>query len=397
MKKFVFIVLHLFILSTPLQAETHSTLNILFIGNSLTYYNSLPSMFEALANDDHKEPQNKPRVKTEMVTIGGANLKQHWSSGRALNAIKKGGWDYVVLQEQSALGYSTVNGERQISNPKTFHMFASLFDAEIKKSGAKTALMLTWADQSLTADQMKLNKAFVDVAQKLNAQLIPVGPVWQSVSRKMPNVELFTDSVHPFPVGSYISASVLYAHLLDDTILGKPGTVVAHSLHHTGISKSEKPETLVDISDEIAYEIQKFAVKSVKAMPVFLASVKNFKPKDLSALVLPTTDEDFQKVAGEWAGKLLFFNDPATLTLNIYREGNAWKGDQNILLENGDRLSTSHVLYEQDGKLLWVDQISNTTFTAVYTGNTLVGHVKGVRTEYGEPGSRFGSWVLKRQ
>ena len=44
------------LLSAPLAAAS-SPQKILFIGNSLTYGNSLPSMFEAMANADHKQPQ----------------------------------------------------------------------------------------------------------------------------------------------------------------------------------------------------------------------------------------------------------------------------------------------------------------------------------------------------
>src|SRR5690349_6622272 len=103
---------------------------VLFIGNSYTYFNNLPQMFAGLSASA-KPPQT---VETEMVVVGGATLKGLWENGRALEALKGGRWDYVVLQEQSTLGAAPmINGVVQISDPKTFHEYARRFDAEIKK------------------------------------------------------------------------------------------------------------------------------------------------------------------------------------------------------------------------------------------------------------------------
>ena len=42
-------------------------------------------------------------VKHELISVGGASLRNHWNAGRAAKTIETGGHDYVVLQEQSTL------------------------------------------------------------------------------------------------------------------------------------------------------------------------------------------------------------------------------------------------------------------------------------------------------
>ena len=77
-----------------------SQIRVLFVGNSFTYFHNMPVVLEAISNS-----LSGPRVVTTMVASGGARLKDHWQEGDpALSAIRKGGWGYVVLQEQSGLG-----------------------------------------------------------------------------------------------------------------------------------------------------------------------------------------------------------------------------------------------------------------------------------------------------
>ena len=90
------------------------------IGNSYTYFNNMPKMFEQLALAD----QPPRRVQCEMIVQGGATLQRHWEAGRAIKAIERGGWDFVILQEQSTLGETLlVEGLPRIGDPSQY--FAS--------------------------------------------------------------------------------------------------------------------------------------------------------------------------------------------------------------------------------------------------------------------------------
>ena len=80
--------------------QASKTWKVLMIGNSNTYFNNMPRMFEQLALAD----QPPRRVQREMIVQGGATLKRQWEADKAIKAIERGGWDFVILQEQSTLG-----------------------------------------------------------------------------------------------------------------------------------------------------------------------------------------------------------------------------------------------------------------------------------------------------
>ncbi len=72
--------------------------DVLFIGNSYTTANDLPSMFRqiALSLGD--------TVSTGMQAPGGYTLMDHLYAPATQSAIASQQWDYVVLQEQSQYG-----------------------------------------------------------------------------------------------------------------------------------------------------------------------------------------------------------------------------------------------------------------------------------------------------
>ena len=385
--------LSLFLSSWCLAIEP--PINVLFIGNSLTYGNSMPLMLEAMVN----EGKSEKKIHVEMVTIGGATLKQHWSDGRALAAINRGGWDYVVLQEHSTLGPSFVNGEARISHPQTFRTYVTLFNGAIHRIKARTLLYLTWADEDKTEDQIILNNAFVDIANDIGADVIPVGPVWQILNKKSLDLNLYLeDKLHPSEAGSYVAASVFYAHLFGRDVIGKPASIVAQRFDNTGEVRSEEESSLVELSTEQAKAIQAMALASVKTMPAFVKQVKSNSVLPQSLPELPSALEGPMDIAGEWTGKLLFYRDaPAVMTLKISRIKDHWRADQTIVFENGDRVQASRELWVEDGQITWVDTISDSYFVGVYRGNSIVGQARSFRLGYLEPGGRFGEWELNRQ
>jgi hypothetical protein len=56
------------------------------IGNSYTYFNNLPKMFEQVALAD----QPPRRVQCEVIVKGGATLQEQWNEGKAVQAIRQG-------------------------------------------------------------------------------------------------------------------------------------------------------------------------------------------------------------------------------------------------------------------------------------------------------------------
>lgn len=188
--------------------DAANTLRVLFIGNSYTFINDLPKLTSHLA----ASARPAQRLETQLVAEGGATLKRHWETGKALEAIRKGKWDYVVLQGQSTLGGEEGSGE--LGSTEIFHDYARRFDAEVKKSGAKTVFFLTWARRDSPENQPALTQAHAAIAKELKATLAPVGIAWQFAAQQNPRFALHhADGSHPAEAGSYLAACVLYAVL----------------------------------------------------------------------------------------------------------------------------------------------------------------------------------------
>ena len=210
------------------EAPASRKLRVLFIGNSYTYVNNLPGIVTALAESANES------IESEMIAAPGATLKKHWEDGKAIEALKHGHWDYVVLQEQSTLGLVSQGGP-PINNPRTFHEYARLFDAEIKSSGARTMFFLTWARQNLPETQSLLTNAYLSIAKELHGIVIPVGIAWQMALKKNPSVALHQkDLSHPTPAGSYLAGCVLYSTLYGKSAAGLTSRIVGNAVDASG-------------------------------------------------------------------------------------------------------------------------------------------------------------------
>ena len=186
------------------QAPAAEPLQVLFIGNSYTYVNDLPSMLGELAASHDVRP-----VKTKTIGLPGGTLQAHWEKAAAVAAIQQTQWDFVVLQEQSML--PTVDPERM-------YRYARLFDAEIKKRRARTILFLTWARVDKPGMQRALDTAYTTLANELGSIVAPVGPAWQKALTERTDLGLHhQDGSHPTRLGTYVAACVFYS-----VIYGKP-------------------------------------------------------------------------------------------------------------------------------------------------------------------------------
>ena len=171
-------------------------MNVLFIGNSFTARNDMPGIVGRLASADGRSFRHR------LISAGGASLRRHWNAREARREISEGGYDHVVLQEQSTL---------PVKNAARMHENVRLFDAEIRASGASTALYMTWARQHAPSSQAAISKAYIGIAAELDATLLPVGTAWQDCLGRRGAPKLYDrDGSHPTPAGSYLAACVIY-------------------------------------------------------------------------------------------------------------------------------------------------------------------------------------------
>lgn len=183
-------------------------MKVLFIGNSYTYFNDLPGLLSSFA------AANGLEIATESVTEGGMTLLGHIRSGEAISRIRSGGWDVVVLQEQST---------RPLHAPGLMDAAAQDLADEIKRIGARPALYLTWARRDHPEDQSVLDAAYRQCAQVTGATLVPVGLCWQRARDERPSMDLYEeDGSHPGPMGTYLAACAFYAVLAGRSPEGTP-------------------------------------------------------------------------------------------------------------------------------------------------------------------------------
>jgi hypothetical protein len=161
--------------AAPLQESAPKTLRVLFIGNSYTFFNNLPYLLESIAASQ----KEGPRFETEVSLSGGKTLQWHWEQQDALAKIRRGGWDFVVLQEFSTLGYRIpAGGVPKIAEPEAYFAYARRFHEEIVKVGAQTVLYATWARHGYPEQQRRLDHAFTEFAREANTRLVPAGLAW---------------------------------------------------------------------------------------------------------------------------------------------------------------------------------------------------------------------------
>ena len=188
----------------------------LFVGNSYTYTNDLPSLISQLAasTGDH--------LTYSSSTPGGYTFQQHASDATTLSLIAEGDWDYVVLQEQSQLpSFSDYDVATYV------FPYAKQLVQDVRAANAcsKPVFYMTWGKEN--GDQANcygsgplctyegvddlLQERYLQMADSNQALVSPVAKVWRYLRSNYPSLELFSsDGSHPSLYGSYAAACAFY-------------------------------------------------------------------------------------------------------------------------------------------------------------------------------------------
>jgi len=208
-------------LRKPVQVKTEPT--ILFLGNSMTYFNDLPTVFLNLSQSGGFA------AEVYELTEGSYRLEYFADETdevgvQACDTLKNYDWDYVVLQEQS--GISTMGAEE--------HMYpaARTLDSMIREANGESVFLMTWAykegfslpllgfEFNNTREEMQTQMAqnYMNIANELEALLAPAGIAFMRCSFDYPEIELWDeDGNHPSMAGTYLAACVLYQVLYDQS------------------------------------------------------------------------------------------------------------------------------------------------------------------------------------
>ena len=218
-------------------------LRVLFIGNSLTYFNAMPRMFSHIA-----APALRRRVVVGMVTLPGASPLMLWATTDVSQVIVDLPWDVVVVQLRP-------NGA---NTHAMFMHYGRLYTQAILAHHAKPILWTQWAGLETEPDaQQQLNATLDSAAAQAGATVAPIPEAWAAVQRADAGLwqSLFYPNAgdHPSALGSYLGSLVLYR-----TITGQSPVGLTRAIG-----------TDAPVSDSTARVLQQAASSAKAAFPSF--------------------------------------------------------------------------------------------------------------------------------
>ncbi len=221
--KILFRILLLLLLPLAAQAQKTDSLRVLWVGNSYTYYNDMPSIVQQIASTQ------KVKLSCTRFLKGGERFSGHLKNKKLLKALAGGGWDYVILQEQSSTPARHTAEVARDSYP-----YARQLDSLVHAASpdAKVIFYMTWGHKngsvhpakgyklmtSYEGMQERLKTSYLEMTYDNDAWCAPVGMAWSQVRSERPDYQLYVqDCYHPALLGSYLAANVIFT-----TIHGKP-------------------------------------------------------------------------------------------------------------------------------------------------------------------------------
>ena len=230
--------------TTEEKLEENKMLNILFLGNSLMYYNDMPSLFEQIAKAHGKE------VFVYSVTKGSATISDFADEttevgAKAISALKNSKWDIVVIEPSRRITpYENTVKEAELAAAKKIQELAHA-------AGGEVLLYAVWGNNSGKVAEYKAEtptsmtkvavhqidrKTHTQFMHQVNLEFaaalggVKVAPAGYAFENCIANYsyELYdADKVHPSAIGSYLAAAVIYA-----TIYGENVETIAYGINN---------------------------------------------------------------------------------------------------------------------------------------------------------------------
>jgi len=203
--------------------------HVLFIGNSYTSVNDLPTTFAKLARSGGH------RVETGRDTVDGSTLAEHAASVATATALAGARWDIVVLQEQSE-----IPSVDQLRRSQMYPAARTLIE-QVRHSGAHPMLFMTWGHRDgwpqnglvgYGAMQAAISDGYLAIGKEEGVEVAPVGAAWQLLAAEQANPPLWQDDgSHPTIEGTYLAACVFYATIFRKSPVGLS--------YHDGLSDAD--------------------------------------------------------------------------------------------------------------------------------------------------------------
>ncbi len=278
--KYALLILTTLVGITLCAQETHkiNEKHVLFIGNSLTYFNSMPQMLQKMLDETH------PEIRIDQSTFPGMSLNGHLSeiitssTENEINTRKKNDdeqtetekkllerkWDIIVLQTGTVGVLIPENREFKIkraisdiknivtnpecqfivfntwpskdSYPKKYCYPGSMIDKTLQNPEYCSPLM-----ENLRQEVTAINNSYKILAKENKLIQSDNGTKFFEVITKYPEIELYDDDTHPSQYGSFLNACIFYKMLT-----GKE----ASELIYIGSVAADQAKILKSVADE---------------------------------------------------------------------------------------------------------------------------------------------------
>lgn len=185
--------------STPVVCKLKSSLsdddtNLLFIGNSLTYTNEMPSIVERMAKE------RNIKLGAQSVAYPNYALEDHWNDGCVQTLIESKKFDFVIVQQGPS---SQEEGRVMLLE------YGEKLKDLCNKNDAKLAFFMVWPARVNyhMFDGVILN--YTNAALQSDALLCPVGRFWKAQCDKGDFSYYGPDQFHPSVKGSELAAQTI--------------------------------------------------------------------------------------------------------------------------------------------------------------------------------------------
>lgn len=185
-------------------APPAETVRVLFVGNSLIYYNDLPATFATL----YRATRPSVRVQTDMLAGGGGKLRDRINEGHLAALLNGGRYDLVVIQE---LGGCPNDHAICDGSETAIRETANL----VRANGAQALWLSTW--QALPPAQEALSQRARRLATQINVEMVDAGAAMQRVPPKIRS-RLLTRDGHPDVPGTWLVATALVEEVSGATL-----------------------------------------------------------------------------------------------------------------------------------------------------------------------------------
>ena len=218
--------------SDPTDLESQEAPRVLFIGNSLTYFNDMPGMLNSFLR-----ASGRADAYVASAAYPNFGLPDHWTMGASMDSIAVGSWDYVIFQQ----GPSATEGRPYLIE------WAPRFADTIRAVGAEPGVYMVWPAESRSFEFGAVAESYRTAAENTDALLFPVGEAWLEVWELDPDVELYgPDRFHPSEAASYLAAAIIFASITGDDPRELPLSI------NTSAGTIEIPPAIADVLQRVA-------------------------------------------------------------------------------------------------------------------------------------------------